>query len=93
MSNRDQNCANMERHDRNPANLPMVIATRRPRPSLFRHQVPAHFLSQLIAEKNHMPVQRPKKRVPVNVAAVAYSASIKIAHPSMPAGYGHAETV
>jgi len=90
MSSRDRNSANINR--RNPANLPVVIAARSPRPSLFRHHVPANFLSQLIAEKNHLQAQRTKKRAPVNVATSAYCASTRIFHPSMPAGYGHAET-
>jgi len=93
MSNRDHECSKMRQEFTTSSNLPVVVSPPRQRPSLFRHQVPAQFLSQLIAARNRMAMQRPRKRAPVNVATCAYSASIKVARRSMPAGYGHTETV
>jgi len=92
MSNRDHKCSKARQKSTTSSNLPVVVSGRRQRPSLFRHRVPAQFLSQLIVARNRMAVQRPKKRAPVNVATCAYSAGSKIAHPSMPAGYGHTES-
>ncbi|VAW15515.1 hypothetical protein MNBD_ALPHA12-629 [hydrothermal vent metagenome] len=92
MSNRDHHCSKERQDCIASSNLPVIVSMPRQRPSLFRHRVPAQFLSQLIAARNKMPAQRKGKRAPVNVATIAYCATIRIAHPSMPAGYGHTET-
>jgi len=93
MANRDTNRNKHRRASDKRANLPVVISAPNRRRPLFRYAAPADFLSQLIAERNRMAVQREKKRAPLNVAASAYSAGGRIAHPSMPAGYGHTQSV
>jgi len=93
MSNRDHKRSKARQERTTSSNLPVLVSLPRQRPSLFRHQVPAHFLSQLIVARNAMAVQLPKKRRPVNVATSAYSSGKNIVRRSMPAGYGHAESV
>ncbi len=93
MANQDKNRNKQRRATDRPANLPVVTSASCPRSALFRHKVPADFLSQLIAERNRMAAQREKRRAPASVAASVYSASGRIARPLMPAGYGHTQTV
>lgn len=68
-------------------NLPMVIGTPKSRPSLSRYDLPASFVSHLIAARDQMGHQRAKRRAPANIALNAYAASRKATIRRMPAGY------
>lgn len=70
-----------------PNTLPVCITPAGPRPSLMRNKIPASFLSQLIAERNHMAIQRSKRRAPVSLATRAYNTAHQIAIKRMPTGY------
>ena len=67
--------------------LPMVIEPQRPRPSLLRAESTAAFVSQLIAARAHMPIQRARRRDTPQGAIGAYASGAKIAVKRMPAGY------
>lgn len=69
-------------------NLPIALETQSLKPSLNMNTIPAHFVSQLIAERNRLAVQRPKRRAPVSLATRAYDFARKISIKRMPAGYG-----
>jgi hypothetical protein len=71
----------------NSSGLPMVIGERRPRPSLLRLAPRASFLSQLIAERQHLAPQRQRRQLPPLQAVDAYAAGAGIAVPRLPAGY------
>ena len=73
--------------DASPAGLPMVIAPRPPRPSLQRAAPRAAFLSQLIAERQHLAPQRARRRVRVAQAVNAYAWGGRATAVRMPAGY------
>jgi len=45
------------------------------------------FISQLIAERQHLPPQRERRRAPVVEAVNAYDRGSRIAARRMPAGY------
>lgn len=47
----------------------------------------ADFISQLIAENQHLPPQRQRRRAPVGVAVDAYAAASRSAVRRLPAGY------
>lgn len=70
-----------------PAGLPMVITPRPERPSLQRAAPRAAFLSQLIAERQHLAPQRERRRAPVAQAVAAYATGGKATVVRMPAGY------
>lgn len=67
--------------------LPMVIGDRRPRPTLLRLSPRAAFLSQLIAERQHLAPQRQRRQLPPLQAVDAYAAGAGIAVRRLPAGY------
>lgn len=67
--------------------LPMVLGKAAPRPSLARTGTPAAFLSQLIAERHHLAIQRQRRRAPVGVALDAYRTGASAARLRMPQGY------
>jgi hypothetical protein len=69
------------------AQLPVPVDPRQPRPSLQRNGTSADFLSQLIAEKQKMALQRGKRREPVETALNAYAQGSTIAVRRMPQGY------
>ena len=75
------------------ANLPVVTGHARARPSLARHKIPAHFLTQLIAERERLAVQRSRRRVPSAFASSAYKATAIRTVRHMPAGYGLTHSV
>lgn len=52
--------------------LPQVIDPADHRPSLARADIDSGFLSQLIAERDNLPAQRPRRRAAVATAVVAY---------------------
>lgn len=47
----------------------------------------ADFISQLIAERQHLPPQRARRRVPIGEAVAAYASGAHIADRRMPPGY------
>lgn len=52
------------------------------------HAAPnADFLSQLIAEYQHLPTQRARRRAPIGEALAAYDSSARSAERRMPPGY------
>ena len=57
------------------------------RPGFARVAPEAAFVSQLIAERNHMAPQRERRRAPVGVAVGAYDTGSRIAIRRLPAGY------
>lgn len=67
--------------------LPMVVSERRPRPSLLRLAPRAAFLSQLIAERQHLAPQRQRRQLPPLQAVDAYAAGSSITVRRLPAGY------
>lgn len=69
-------------------NLPVPVDARQAKPSLNTNSIPAHFISQLLAERARLAIQRPKRRAPVSLATRAYNTARCIAIKRMPAGYG-----
>ncbi len=67
--------------------LPVAQDTPRARLQIVRLAPSVDFISQLIAERDHLPPQRERRRAPVGVALGAYDAGSKIAVRRMPAGY------
>ena len=97
MSNQDENGpitgATAQNRARGAASLPVITGHARPRPSLTRHRIPAHFLTQLIAERERLAIQRSRRRVPSIFASNTYEATAKRNIRHMPAGYGLAQSV
>jgi hypothetical protein len=69
------------------AGLPMVLAPSAPRSSYRRAAPGAAFLSQLIAERQHLAPQRARRRAPVAEAVDAYRSTSRVTVVRMPAGY------
>jgi hypothetical protein len=67
--------------------LPVAIEPPRVRLKLVTPSASADFLSQLIAERQHLPPQRERRRAPVGEAVNAYADGGRIAVRRMPAGY------
>jgi hypothetical protein len=67
--------------------LPAVLDAPRQRLTLVHTPAPADFLSQLIAERQHLAPQRERRRAPVGQAVDAYANGGRIAVRRMPAGY------
>lgn len=67
--------------------LPVVLVHAAPRPSLARTAPPAAFISQLLAARDHLPVQRLKRRAPVAHAVAAYRSGGHVTERRLPAGY------
>ncbi len=76
-----------------PNTLPVCTSPATPRPSLMRNKIPASFLSQLIAERNRLAIQRPKRRAPVSLATRAYNTARRIAIKRMPTGFTYQNEV
>lgn len=74
-------------------NLPVVIEPRAERPSLARYTLPASFVSHLIAEREHLSVQKRTYRTSSGNATRAYSAGARIAVKRMPSGFRHSSTI
>ncbi|CDP53749.1 hypothetical protein [Paradevosia shaoguanensis] len=69
--------------------LPVATEARAERPSLVRISSDATFLSQMIAERQRLPLQREKRRAPVDEAVGAYATGATRSVRRMPAGYRH----
>lgn len=67
--------------------LPLALEPAAPRPSLLRHAPAAAFVSQLLAERAHLPPQRAKRRGSPEGAVGAYASGARIADRRMPAGF------
>lgn len=67
--------------------LPVPLEAQRARPSLLRIASEASFVSQLIAERDHLPPQRARRRASTEGAIGAYAAGARITVRRMPAGY------
>lgn len=67
--------------------LPVPAEAPRQRLRLATPDASVDFLSQLIAEHQHLPPQRERRRAPVGEAVDAYANGGKIAVRRMPAGY------
>lgn len=67
--------------------LPVAIEPPRSYLRLPRYTPHADFVSQLIAERQHLPTQRELRRVPIAEAVDAYCAGAERAIRRMPAGY------
>ena len=67
--------------------LPMVLGDAHPRPTLQRLAPRAAFLSQLIAERQHLAPQRQRRQLPPLQAVDAYAAGAGIAVRRLPPGY------
>ena len=69
------------------AGLPVALAHAAQRPLYHRIAPGAGFLSQLIAERQHLAPQRAKRRAPVAQAVDAYRIGGSATVVRMPAGY------
>jgi hypothetical protein len=67
--------------------LPARLDTVTSRPSLARSAPQAEFVSQLIAARDRMATQRPRRRETPEAATSAYRSGARIAERRMPAGY------
>lgn len=74
-------------------NLPVALEIQNAKPSLNMNTIPAHFVSQLIAERKRLAIQRPKRRAPVSLATRAYDFARNISIKRMPAGFTHESNV
>lgn len=66
--------------------LAVLPGVRGPRPSFARLSTAADFLSQLLAERQHLPAQRARRRAPLGVVLEAYSEGRERGIPRLPAG-------
>lgn len=67
--------------------LPMPTGVEASRPSLARSAPTAAFVSQLIAARDRMATQRPRRQDTPQAATSAYSKGARIAERRMPLGY------
>ena len=69
------------------ARLPVPVEKRALRPADEFPRSAAPFLSQLIAERDHLPPQRARRRAPVATALVSYRDTASHTLPRLPPGY------
>lgn len=67
--------------------LPLVVGQQAPRPSLARSAPAAAFVSQLIAARERMPIQRARRTDTPSGAVGAYENGARISEQRMPMGY------
>ncbi len=89
MSNINKTSPKTEQTVSNSRNLPVAIDPAMARPSLHINKIPAKFLSQLIAERNHMEIQRTRRRAPVSLATRAYNRTRHLIIKRMPTGFNY----
>ena len=77
----------MSEFDAIVAGLPVPLTPSAPRPSLVRSAPSAAFVSQLIAARDNMPTQRPRRTNSVDNALGAYNRGATIAVRRLPQGY------
>lgn len=68
-------------------NLPVLIGQVGERRQHGQQRVRSDFASQLIAARDHMPVQRARRRVEDDTAAHAYGRTARLGERRVPAGY------
>lgn len=73
--------------DRKVFRLPALLDAPRERLTIVHAPASVDFISQLIAQRQHLPVQRERRRAPVGEAVSAYAKGSRIAVRRMPAGY------
>lgn len=73
--------------DNASAGLPVALACSAARPAFHGIAPGADFLSQLIAERQHLPPQRARRRAPIAQAVAAYRIGGNATLVRMPAGY------
>lgn len=67
--------------------LPVPVSPGTPRPSLAHSAPSAAFVSQLIAARDRLPVQRERRRASLDGAVGAYQRGAAIGVRRMPEGY------
>lgn len=67
--------------------LPVTLEAPHERLRVATPSPSVDFLSQLIAERHHLPPQRERRRAPVGEAVNAYANGGRIAVRRVPAGY------
>lgn len=77
----------MANSDTKAGGLPVRVGAARPRPSPHRTETAATFVSQLLAERDHLPPQRSRRRDTPEGAIGAYADGAKVAVKRMPMGY------
>ncbi len=77
----------MSESDAIVSGLPVPLTPSAPRPSLVRSAPSVAFVSQLIAARDHMPAQRPRRTNSVDNALCAYNRGATIAVRRLPQGY------
>ena len=65
----------------------LPVPLRRPAEPRTEAVAGAEFISQLIAERDHLPPQRARRRASVLVAVTSYDAAAAQAVPRLPPGY------
>ena len=73
--------------------LVVTTATAYRKPSLARSSASADFLSQMIAERQHLAVQRARRQAPVGSALSAYAEGERRGTPRLPAGFFRSRSV
>jgi len=66
-----------------PAPVEKIVVHPNPDPAAPE----ATFLSQLIAERDHLPPQRARRRAPVATALLSYHGTAILTPPRLPPGY------
>ena len=67
--------------------LPIPLEASSPRPSLLRNDTRADFVSQLLAERAQLPIQRARRRSNAEGAIGAYADGARVSMKRMPVGY------
>lgn len=82
-----QTMSELAQSDTGSSGLPVAQAPSGPRPSLARSSSTAAFVSQLIAARAHMPVQRARRIGTPEGAVGAYGQTARLTQRRMPQGY------
>jgi len=83
----DDDISNLSRRTERRTNLPVVTQAATAYRSASGAAPRAAFISQLIAERQHLPIQRQRRQSTVGVALGAYEATERNAVLRMPPGY------
>lgn len=77
----------MSDSERDRPQLPVPLSAAGPRPSLQRNVSDAAFVSQLIAARDRLPVQRERRRASAERAVGAYRQGASMTQRRMPLGF------
>ena len=83
----DDDIITLSRRAQQPSTLPVVTQAATAYRTASGAAPRAAFISQLIAERQHLPIQRQRRRSTVGVALGAYEATERNAVLRMPPGY------